>query len=130
MNEMSFFEIRVSEMLLFICNQVSLDHTSGQIEEIITIFIHFSFPSKYFHFLFQRLISELDQKLRTNVEQQINTGKRLYTIENKDSSSGVESAGKMKQNRSARAREREWVGERERGRSLPFIVLSLRCDLL
>ena len=37
MNEISFFEIRVSEMLLFIYNQVSLDHTSGKIEEIITI---------------------------------------------------------------------------------------------
>jgi len=46
-------------------------------------------------FSFQRIITELDQNLRTPVEQVINTGKRLYTTDNKDSS-GVESAGMSK----------------------------------
>ncbi|CAF3539712.1 unnamed protein product [Rotaria sordida] len=39
----------------------------------------------------QRIITELDQNLRPHVEQMLNTGKRLYTSDNKDSS-GIESA--------------------------------------
>src|SRR5690349_4969261 len=95
-------------MVLFKCNQVSLNDTSGKIEEIITISIHFRLQTKrnqkkkkkrnktiFISLSFQRLINELDQKLRANIEQVINTGKRLYTIDNKDNSSSVESAGKF-----------------------------------
>ncbi|CAF3869665.1 unnamed protein product [Rotaria sp. Silwood2] len=39
----------------------------------------------------QRIITELDQNLRPHVEQILNTGKRLYTSDGKDSS-GIESA--------------------------------------
>jgi hypothetical protein len=74
----------------------------------------FSFSSSI-----QLIILELDQSLRTNVEQVINTGKRLYSTDNKDSS-GVESAG-MYQGK---------CRKRKRGRPLPFIVLSLQYDLL
>jgi hypothetical protein len=43
-------------------------------------------------FFFQRIIFELNQNLRIPVEQAINTGKRLYSPDSKDSS-GMESAG-------------------------------------
>jgi hypothetical protein len=43
-------------------------------------------------FSFQHILFELNQNLRLPVEQAINTGKRLYTLDNKDSS-GMESAG-------------------------------------
>ncbi len=60
----------------------------------------------FFFFSFsQYIIIELDQNLRANVEQVINTGKRLYSTDNKDSS-GVESAG-MYQGNAEREKERE-----------------------
>jgi hypothetical protein len=78
----------------------------------------------FFFFSFsQYIIIELDQNLRANVEQVINTGKRLYSTDNKDSS-GVESAG-MYQGNAERGKRK-----RKRGRPLPFIVLSLHYDLL
>ncbi|CAF5113754.1 unnamed protein product, partial [Rotaria magnacalcarata] len=45
------------------------------------------------HFLcFQRITTELDQNLRPHVEHIINTGKRLYSLDNNKDSSGIESA--------------------------------------
>ena len=60
-------------------------------DEYLFLFLLFIF------WYFKRIILELNQNLRIQVEQAIYDGKRLYTPDNKDSS-GVESAGKCEQN--------------------------------
>ena len=81
------------ELFIFLTESKKLKYLRCSYSSVIkchSIILHAKYRGNNQKFSsFQRIITELDQNLRSNVEQILQTGKRLYSTD----SSGIESAG-------------------------------------